>query len=708
MSRRTTRRPLRRTAVAAAAAALALSPLAQGTALADTPVRTGLDSHISDNPYSPAQLTAQLTASVAAAIKNQQANGSFEIPGRTKDVGDNSLGVTSLLAYQWSSTGQSDASLVGPVRRSVDYYLNNRVYTTDNTGSGSCVTVKNSGDPYAIYGLGSDNSPTGDWPTTVWALLHAVNTLQYGQGLLTADQYDRLLTLAQGYWKWLTVDTKFNCQQAQNQAIGTVDGGLLLANLLDRAGNSAAASTVRAKAMDLYTNTIRPARGSDRGYHFFQEHNSGFDQNYGAIALSFVTEAYFASGNPVFLQDGEEHARYLDLRMSTDGFDYGGPRHNEARDNSADALGLRFYSNDLHDDLGRYLTIGGKAFTPTASGVPIGHFAFDTVWLLAHPSTFATAAQSPVNSPYKLRQGATSIVFDPNLSPYLVSSGQSQVLGAVDDGQTHGIGPSYTDSTGATYLFTPVAGQATSTELNPAGYSLKLVTQPSTDGNGATLTTRTAYLSDGRNLYLVSAGDAGTVGNDGQFGYLFGLPYLTTQSGTAATQQKILGVSSSDGQSLSFGADGSSLTTAGTVGAGGLQLAGPAGVTVSNPTVPSGGDPMDYFNSSASLRMPLEQYSLARDPGKDTDRGWNTTQRTNLLQAPAPAAQPGQNLVTTSGCYGPTGGCPAALTANTVTTDAFAFGLLDAGQQLLGVQVSAPTLVFINRTTGETVRQPLS
>ncbi|MER7847874.1 peptidoglycan-binding protein [Kitasatospora sp. NPDC096077] len=32
----------------------------------------------------------------------------------------------------------------------------------------------------------------------------------------------------------------------------------------------------------------------------------------------------------------------------------------------------------------------------------------------------------------------------------------------------------------------------------------------------------------------------------------------------------------------------------------------------------------------------------------------------------------------------------------------------DAGQQLLGVQVSAPTLVFINRTTGETVRRPLS
>ncbi|HEV7965823.1 MAG TPA: hypothetical protein VGP57_25000, partial [Actinoplanes sp.] len=205
---------------------------------------------IHDTPCTPADYNRVLAAAAANALARQSADGSLELDAADEDVGDTSLGVTSLLALAWAR-GLDVAGLPDGARLSLDFFLRHRVFRTDNPGYPN-LRRRHSGVPHARYVIADGEHPFGDWPSTVWALLHAVNVLRLADGLCTDKQLDELAEVAQGYWTWLTEITWFNPQDTANQAYGAVVGALMLATELERRGNTDDAREIRAAATRRY------------------------------------------------------------------------------------------------------------------------------------------------------------------------------------------------------------------------------------------------------------------------------------------------------------------------------------------------------------------------------------------------------------------------------------------------------------------------
>jgi hypothetical protein len=649
-------RMFRTSALAAtAAAALALGPVcaadaATGTAATQAPVLPGdLGVHLQNIPGGSAAYGSVLKNAVQLALANQSAAGSFEVQGKTTDLGDNSLGVSSLVALYHAQTG--DASVVAAFQKSVDWYLENRVYTQDNPGD-PWIKTANSGQPYAAYEpytLAAGG--TGDWPTTVWALLDVGDVLQYGDGLLRPDQQSALISLGLGYWNWLTQVSEFNPQDADNQGIAAVDGALGLAAQLKRLGQPAAAQQLSQQAMTVFDTLVQPLRETDRGYTFFPEHSAGFDQNYGGITISDLWRAWKLTGNRVFYEDGLQMAQYMDMRLGARGFDYGGPRHNEDHPGFEALYGLQHYSTIVGDDLGRYL---GTASIPyyhvgTESTnhvvVPDGHFAFATLWQMTDPGTWDTTPK-PTDTTYKLRAGSGSLVLGADQLPYLISAGNADVIQAAANGR-QGIGLAYTDGSG-THLMQPAPGTTPiSVGVPTPGVETRVVTQQLVGPGGTAVRAVTTYtVTDGKVKITTAVAASAFAGVS--VGYVTGLPYLTdaaNPTGFDTPQQKILGVTGLGGTSLSFGLDGGTLQDPAGVTAGPLAITSPTGIQVANPATAA----TDDFNDSATLGKTLEQYSTALDSG-DPDAGWAQTQQTNLLTAPAKKIGP---LLVTDVTYGP-------------------------------------------------------
>jgi len=210
---------------------------------------------LADTPVAYDTVLAEVTEE---ALERITPEGNLEHPGAVLDIGDTSLGITALLALAWQRT--QDPRVPEAVRRSLAFHLRERVYTQDNPGYPN-LRVRNSYLPYARYVLEAGAHPIGDWPSTVWALLQAVNVLDAADGLLDGPQRDDLLVVAHGYWRWLTEATFFNPQHGGNQAIGCVVGGLMLARHLPPAEGE----PVRARALALYADEIRARRVRDRG-----------------------------------------------------------------------------------------------------------------------------------------------------------------------------------------------------------------------------------------------------------------------------------------------------------------------------------------------------------------------------------------------------------------------------------------------------------
>lgn len=286
-----------------------------------------------DLPDTPEAYDAVLAAVTEQALARITPDGSLEHPAAVLDVGDASLGVTSLLALAWQRG--RDPRLPEAVRRSLVFHLRERVFRADNPGYPN-LRIRDSGLPYARFVLRAGAHPHGDWPSTVWALLQTVNVLDAADGLLDDEPVSALRELAHGYWHWLTEATFFNPQRAGNQAIACVVGGLMLARHLPPAAGKA----VRLRAMSLYGHEIRARRIRDRGALLPPEHGGTYDNNYGPISLSFLAQAQRVSGEQVFAADGDALARYLDARLTNGGFEA--------------VLGLRHFGRRIGADLGRY------------------------------------------------------------------------------------------------------------------------------------------------------------------------------------------------------------------------------------------------------------------------------------------------------------------------------------------------------------------
>ncbi|MEU1182989.1 hypothetical protein ABZ464_36190 [Streptomyces sp. NPDC005820] len=577
-----------------------------------------------DLPDTPEAYDAVLADVVEQALARLTPEGSLEHPDCVDDIGDTSLGITSLLALAWQRG--KDPRLPEAVRHSLAFHLDERVYRDDNPGYPN-LRLRDAGLPYARYTLAAGAHPIGDWPSTVWALLQAVNLLDLADGLVDDKQQAALLEVARGYWSWLTEATFFNPQEAGNQAIGCVVGGLMLARHLA----PEEAEPVRARALALYGEKIRAHRVADRGALLPPEHGGAYDNNYGPISLSFLAQAHRISGEDVFAEDGDALARYLDARLTHGGFDNGGPRYSEQHSAFESVLGLRYFGARIGSDLGRYR--GDSRWARHAvkpDGGVDGHFAWMLVWQIQdttpwhrEPSTRAARHQ--------LRAGTVSVAFDDRMTPAVIEAGGSYLLPAAVHRQ-HGFGP-VTDG----FLLCRPMGEVRVRDVRADGLTAKLVTKPVVGRDHVLRHVRSLYVTDGTTLWTTVAVER----LDGSPYLLAGLPYAE-DDGDRVRRTAHAPVSS----------------------AGTLRL-----------THPEATGP-DHFDARAELTQEQAAFALAEDPRGygNPDQGWAHLVRSSALEA-GPVADAPDDLHVFAVRYGTEepSGVSVAWTREglAVTTDAF-------------------------------------
>jgi hypothetical protein len=584
---------------------------------------------VHDLPDGPDTLRAVLADAVAKAIAGQRPDGNLEDPAADDDIGDMTLGVVSLFCLAWHRDDRRDPELVGAARRGVDFFLAHRVFRADNPGE-LFLRIRDSGRPYVRYLPATGEHPFGDWPSTVWALLHAVNVLELGPALLTDQQHAALTEVAMGFWRWLTEASLFNPQQTANQAIGAVVGGLTLGRHLRARSAVHDGDRIVREAMSLYHREIRSRRLVDRDLRLPVEHGAGHDQNYLPISLTFLARAFQVSGERCFLDDGDEIARYLECRLSGRGFDYGGPRYSEQHCGCEGMLGLRWFGHRIDADIGRYLgDRRGAYFCASASGVPSGHFAFTTVWFWLDDHRWHRGPEDAVvHTAHSLRHGRTSVSLTAQLTPYLVDAGETVVIESIVDHQ-HGIGPLVRYADGKRMLLTRPLGPTRTQER--AGYRLgaKLVTKAVVTRDEVMLAVQQLFVSDGTRLHVVTVLDSTALPADAEVTFLAGLPYATADG---SRQRKVVEVKEFGGGPFDLGRPDEVLATGGTLVAGGMAITAGAGLRVLNP--PAG---RAHFNSPETIGRTQEQvaFDLADDPRGygSPDVGWQRVAQTNLVLA---------------------------------------------------------------------------
>ncbi|MGW2723199.1 hypothetical protein [Streptomyces sp. NPDC001492] len=542
-----------------------------------------------DLPDTPEAYDAVLADITEQALARLTPEGNLEHPDCDDDIGDTSLGITSLLAFAWQRT--KDDRLPEAVRRSLAFHLRERVYADDNPGYPN-LKVRNSGLPYARYTLAAGAHPIGDWPSTVWALLQAVNLLDAADGLVDDAQRAELLDVAHGYWRWLTEATFFNPQEAGNQAIGCVVGGLMLArHLPPEEGES-----VHARAIALYVEKIRDHRVADRGALLPPEHGGAYDNNYGPISLSFLAQAHRVSGAEIFAEDGEALARYIDARLTNGGFDNGGPRYSEQHSAFESVLGLRYFGARIGSDLGRYR--GDSRWARHAvndDGGVDGHFAWMLVWQIQDTTRWH---RKPSTTParHQLRAGTVSVAFDDRMTPAVVEAAGTYYLPAAVNRQ-HGFGP-VVDG----FLLCRPMGEVRVRDLRTDGLTAKLVTKPVVGRDHVLRHVRSLYVTDGTSLWTTVAVER-----------LPGEPYLLAGLPYAAD----------DGDRVRRTAEGA-VASAGT-----LRLTHPEAQGA------------EHFDARAELTQEQAAFALAADPRGygNPDDGWRHLVSSTALEAgPVPDA----------------------------------------------------------------------
>ncbi|WP_329296251.1 hypothetical protein [Streptomyces pseudovenezuelae] len=584
-----------------------------------------------DLPDTPEAYDAVLADVTEQALARLTPEGNLEHPDCVDDIGDTSLGITSLLAFAWQRG--KDPRLPEAVARSLAFHLRERVYRDDNPGYPN-LKLRNSGLPYARYTLAAGAHPIGDWPSTVWALLQAVNVLDAADGLVDDGPRAELLDVARGYWRWLTEATFFNPQEAGNQAIGCVVGGLMLAAHLP----GPEAESVRARALRLYRDEIRAHRVVDRGAALPPEHGGAYDNNYGPISLSFLAQAHRVSGEEIFAEDGDTLARYLDARLTNGGFDNGGPRYSEQHSAFESVLGLRYFGARVGADLGRYR--GDSRWARHAvkeDGGVDGHFAWMLVWQIQDTTRWHREPSTSV-ARHQLRAGTVSVAFDSAMTPALVEAAGTYYLPAAVNRQ-HGYGP-VVDG----FLLCRPMGEVRVRDVRIDGLAAKLVTKPVVGRDHVLRHLQSLYVTDGTSLWTTVTVER-----------LPGTPYLLAG----------LPYAEDDGDRVRRTAEG--------------EVASVGTLRLTHPET----EGTDHFDARSETTQEQAAFALAADPRGygNPDEGWRHLVSSTALEAgPVPDAP--ADLHAFAVCYGPAGApLTAAFTRDgaglTVRTEAFTARLGD-------------------------------
>ena len=548
-----------------------------------------------DLPSTPEAYDDVLTSVVEEALARLTPEGNLEHPDCVDDIGDTSLGITSLLALAWQRT--KDPRLPEAVLRGLRFHLRERVYTEDNPGYPN-LKVRDSRFPYARYTLASGAHPIGDWPSTVWALLQLVNVVEIAENIIDDETRHELVELGHGYWRWLTEATFFNPQEAGNQAIGCVVGGLMLTRQLQPEEGE----KVRARALALYRDEIRAHRVADRGALLPPEHGGAYDNNYGPISLSFLAQAHRISGEQVFAEDGDTLARYIDARLTVGGFDNGGPRYSEQHSGFESVLGLRYFGHRIGADIGRYRgdTRWGRHAVNPDGGID-GHFAWMLVWQIQDTTPWHREP-SPDPVRHQLRAGGVSIAFDSKVTPSLIEADGTYVLPAAVNRQ-HGFGP-VVDG----FLLCRPMGEVRVRDIRAEGLTAKLVTKPVVTRDHVLRHVQSLYVTDGTRLWTTVVVER----LPGDPYLLAGLPYVAD-----------------DGAGLRR------IAEAEVTSAGDLRLTHP---TAEGP---------DFFDARSETTQERAAFELAADPRGygNPDEGWRHLVASTAYEAtPVPGAPDDLNV----------------------------------------------------------------
>lgn len=564
-------------------------------------------------------LWAQIESGVQRALKEQRPDGNFEQDPNARDIGNNNIGVVSLLALYEHETGGSEEIRQAAVD-GLKFWLKERVRRKDPKDN-RYITKRNSGQAYTPYMLNGDRA-NGDFPTTAWSLINACHVLLYAE-FLESDLHNELMETALSMWRWLTEVSVWDPQNTQNQALGAIVGGLKLAQITGD-------SSIKDKAINIYETKVRPGRVLDRGYKIFHEHG-GYDAHYSSMSLHFVAEAHMYSGHGNFLDDGLEMAKYIDMRMSQNGYDYGGTRWDETGRNDADAffVGFCYFAPYVKGDLTRFL-VGYKG-PDSHSAERLGHFSMGLIPSYIHFKR-GGEREDVVVYDYSIQKGSTSVTFSKDHLPYLISVGNVDFLESVVDG-VHGNGFYYERankrypafSVKSTTHETLSFGNLLIREVVQEVYAAELVqiglrTMPF--GTGDNLTTRSLYILDGEELYVINTARFGQTTQVENVGWMIGLPYLHMKDGIG---KKVISIDS-DNEKFLLSVAGGELSSDEDFVIGDASISGSPSLFVRNP---DWSDPRWTFNSQ-----------LAVDASVRDLKFWSDVENTNHFMAKRSFSKP--------------------------------------------------------------------
>ncbi|MGO4269692.1 hypothetical protein AB4Z22_07595, partial [Paenibacillus sp. TAF58] len=556
-------------------------------------------------------------------------------PRQGGDMTDNTIGGAALLTYWWNQNGRSDADVQKAAQKAIDFYINKRTYTIDNSDTTYLRTV-NSGEYYNRYYIDGESDAIGDYPTTAWALNSIGQILKYGAEsgqpqLITAAQKTKLETIARSLWRWLTRTSIYNPQNADNQAIGTVVGGLTLGKVLND-------TALQNEAVAYYNNGVSgtnnpvadPGNGgafggvrSDRilanGHMIFDEKEK-FDAHYGFYALSFLSDLYLLVNDKTsnFYLDGVEMAAYIDERLSENGWLYFGSRHDESDGDEGNITyyGNNVFSHEIGYDLGRLLAVrvnfADSSYTPEV----IGHRAHSNIEMHDHFKSWGGSKPS-YNNEFSLSKNNVSVYFNKSgtnlATPQAISIQGSAFTEAAVAG-SRGEGLYYKDTNNA-WNFLVNSASGTNAYANTTNYQVRKVEKT----NSAITNTRNEYwVTNGNTLYNIMAVKFNGAVSLKSLNHLVGMPYM---SSTNRIMNVSNGTTSLDLAQNSGSVSGTQLTM------DSLKLNGWPNLTMENNT-----DAANFgFDVPGNYYKTIEKLRENPDEGSKANFTWGNIKNTDRL-----------------------------------------------------------------------------
>jgi hypothetical protein len=242
-------------------------------------------------------------------LRQQDDRGSFYTDQEylLGDKVDDQLGGAAVIAYFLSQT-EAKKETVDALERAVRFFLDHFVFSSPTR-------------KYRYTRSVPDREENDDWCGQLWNFWGGVQVITHGSPYLTSGTAAELRDMLGDYWGFVSTFPLQVQQPCHNQRLALCEVGVAYAKAISN-------DTMIPEIVAYYHEKIRPLRIHDRGHWIFSEFNQ-WDVHYGALSWMMLEHLAAATGDPVFAEDADEMALYLNEQISAGGFAWGGPRNNE-------------------------------------------------------------------------------------------------------------------------------------------------------------------------------------------------------------------------------------------------------------------------------------------------------------------------------------------------------------------------------------------